>query len=399
VGQFNDAFGVKVRVLDRKSPQMGNPSHEVYGLTEEVKTPPDIQSRILSLVALDVDIPEETVGPEASPTVGLPANIKDGYTPAQIARGYGMDTLYAQGFRGRGQKLGVIVGGTYQKKAARRFWELFGIQRAEPRNVEVIGRPQVRIREAQLDVEWAGALAPDADVVVYHSPDARNTSMVFTFNEALARGEVQVVTTSFAHREDSEPRAVRYQYHYSAMMGAALGISICAASGDSAGVDVPSHTPWVTGVGGTELGMIGMDFVWERGWPYSGSGVSLNMDVPDWQVGLPGVTDKRATVDVALNAGMGYWYLWLNRWSSNTGTSFASPVFAALLTVVNDGRASQGKPQLGFLNRQLYTDPGVQASFRDITVGYTPHHHTARGWDMVTGWGAPDAAGLLRTMP
>ena len=399
VGQFNDAFGVKVRVLDRKSPQMGNPHHEVFGLTEEVKTPPEIQSRILSLVALDLDIPDERVGPDATPTVGLPANIKDGYTPQQIARGYGIDKLHAQGFKGRGQKLGVIVGGTYQKKTARHFWKLFGIQRADPVDVEIIGQPQLRIREAQLDVEWAGALAPDAELVVYHSPDARNTSMIYTYNEVMARGEVEVVTTSFAHREDSEPRAVRYQYHYSSMAGAALGMTICAASGDSAGVDVPSHSPWVTGVGGTELGMIGLDFYWERAWPYSGSGVSLNMPVPDWQVGLPGVTDKRATVDVALNAGMGYWYLWLNRWYSNTGTSFASPVFAALMTVVNDARESHGKPHVGFLNRQLYTVPEVQASFRDITVGYTPKHRSGKGWDMVTGWGAPDAEGLYRTLP
>lgn len=36
--------------------------------------------------------------------------------------------------------------------------------------------------------------------------------MLFTYNEAIARNEVSVITNSFAHREDSEPRAVRRQY-------------------------------------------------------------------------------------------------------------------------------------------------------------------------------------------
>lgn len=59
--------------------------------------------------------------------------------------------------------------------------------------------------EATLDVEWSGAMAPGADLVVYAGPDARNTSMVYTFNEAIARGEVDMISDSFAHREDSEP--------------------------------------------------------------------------------------------------------------------------------------------------------------------------------------------------
>jgi kumamolisin len=402
VGQFNDAFGVKVRIMDRKSPQIGNPAHEVFGLTEEINPPPEIKQRVLSLVALDLDIPEEGVGPDATPTVGLPTPMKDGYRPEQIARGYNIDKLYQQGFRGRGQKLGIMVAGDYQHKAANYFWKIWGITRSDPHDIELIGRPQVRIREAQLDVEWAAALAPEAEVFVYHAPDARNTSMVYAFNEAIARGEVGVLTTSFAHREDSEPRAVRWQYHYSAMMAAALGITVCAASGDSAGVDVPSNSTWVTGVGGTEIGMIDMQFVWERSWSWSGGGTSLTIPAPLWQQGLPGVSDKRATPDVALNAGMGYWYLWLNRWYSNTGTSFASPVFAALLTVVNDARAAQGKPRVGFVNRHLYTRPEVQASFRDITTGWEEPfvvHHPRKGWDMVTGWGAPQADGLLQTLP
>lgn len=406
VGQFNDAFGVNVRVLERKAPQAGNPPHDVYGLTETIVVPKHIEDRILALVALDLDDDaHDTVPPENDSPVGAPANVEDGYTPQQIAAGYGIKPLWEKGFRGGGIKVGVVVGGTFHLKDTRAFWRTWGINRTDPTQVTPLGPPRYRIREANLDVQWAGAIAPEADLVVYSGPDARNTSMLFTYNEAIARNEVSVITNSFAHREDSEPRAVRRQYSASSMMGAALGITLAAASGDSAGVDVPASSPYVTAVGGTLLGLIGERVVWETAWLHSGSGPSLTLAVPEWQKGLKGVGDTRATVDVALNSGMGYWYMWLGDWYSNIGTSFASPVFASLVAVVNDARESEGRPRVGFLNSLLYTRPEIQRTFRDVTEGHTVDknnnvkYRAGPGWDMVTGWGAPNAEGLLRTLP
>ncbi len=406
VGHFNDAFGVNVRVLERKAPQAGNPAHDVYGLTETITVPKPIEDRILAVVALDLDHDaHDTVPPESTSPVGAPANVKDGYTPQQIAAGYGVKPLWERGFRGQGVKVGVVVGGTFHLKDTRAFWKTWGIDRADPTRITPLGPPRYRIREANLDVQWSGALAPEADLIVYSGPDARNTSMIFTYNEAIARNEVSVITNSFAHREDSEPRAVRRQYSASSMMGAALGITLAAASGDSAGVDVPASSPYVTAVGGTLLGLIGERVVWETAWSHSGSGPSLTLPVPEWQKGIPGIGTKRATVDLALNSGMGYWYMWMGEWYSNIGTSFASPVFAGLVAVVNDAREDQGKPRMGFLNPLLYTRPEIQNTFRDVTEGHTVDkagnvkYRAGPGWDMVTGWGAPDAEGLLRTLP
>ncbi len=406
VGQFNDAFGVSVRVMSRKAPQAGNPPHDVFGLTETITVPKHIEDRIFALVGLDLDDDaHDTVPPENDSPVGAPPNVEDGYTPQQIAAGYGVKPLWERGFRGKGIKLGVVVGGTFHLKDTRAFWKTWGIDRADPTTINTLGPPRYRIREANLDVQWAGAIAPEADLIVYSGPDARNSSMIFTWNEAIARNEVSVITNSFAHREDSEPRAVRRQYSASSMMGAALGITLAAASGDSAGVDVPASSPYVTAVGGTLLGLIGERVVWETAWEHSGSGPSLTLAVPEWQKGIQGIGDKRATVDVALNSGMGNWYMWLGRWYSNIGTSFASPMFAGLVAVVNDARDDQGKPPMGFLNSLLYTRPDIQRTFRDVTEGHTVDkegnmkYRAGRGWDMVTGWGAPDAEGLLRTVP
>lgn len=406
VGQFNDAFGVTVRVMSRKAPQAGNPPHDVYGLTETITVPKPIEDRIFALVGLDLDHDaHDTVPPEATSPVGAPPNVEDGYTPQQIAAGYNIKPLWERGFRGRGVKLGVVVGGTFHLKDTRAFWQTWGIDRADPITVTTLGPPRYRIREANLDVQWAGAIAPEADLIVYSGPDARNTSMLFTYNEAIARNEVSVITNSFAHREDSEPRAVRRQYSASSMMGAALGITLAAASGDSAGVDVPASSPYVTAVGGTLLGLIGERVVWETAWSHSGSGPSLTIPVPEWQKGIRGIGDKRATVDVALNSGMGNWYMWLGKWYSNIGTSFASPMFAGLIAVVNDARDDEGKPPVGFINSLLYTRPEIQRTFRDVTEGHTVDkegnvkYRAGPGWDMVTGWGGPDAEGLLRTLP
>ena len=399
VGQFDDAFQVKLRYLRRKPPQAGNQPHLVFGILEAITVPKYVEERMGALVALDIDEEVKPLQPAANRDVGPPAEVEKGYTPQQIADAYGISKLHERGFRGRGEKLGVIVGGTFHHHDVDEFWRVFGIRREHPRVVEPLGPPKLRIREANLDVQWAGAIAPEAELIVYSAPDARGTSKLFTFNEMIARNEVTVITDSFAHREDSEPRAVRYFYLYSTMLAAAQGITIVAASGDSAGVDVPAHSPYVTGVGGTLVGIRDRRAVWEIAWEESGSGVSLNMPAPDWQKGLPGITNKRGTPDVALNAGMGYWYLWLGGWYSNIGTSFASPVMAGLVAVVNDARSEQGKPHLGWLNSLLYTRPEVQATFRDITQGGTSKYQCQSGWDMPTGWGAPDAEGLLRTMP
>ncbi|GJE95891.1 S53 family peptidase [Phanerochaete sordida] len=80
------------------------------------------------------------------------------------------------------------------------------------------------------------------------------------------------------------------------------------------------------------------------------------------------------------------------------GTSCSSPIFASIISLINDRLAAQGKGPLGFLNPFLY---GVAAStFTDITTGDNPGCNTngfpaVAGWDPVTGLGTPNFAALL----
>ena len=84
------------------------------------------------------------------------------------------------------------------------------------------------------------------------------------------------------------------------------------------------------------------------------------------------------------------------------GTSAATPAFAAMISLVNEARAKQGKPSMGFLNPFLYKHP---QAFTDITQGNNKidrggRHvqngfETTKGWDPVTGMGTPLFGELL----
>lgn len=79
------------------------------------------------------------------------------------------------------------------------------------------------------------------------------------------------------------------------------------------------------------------------------------------------------------------------------GTSAAAPVFAAILTRINEKRLAAGKPTVGFVNPVLYANPGV---LHDITTGSNPGCNTngfavSSGWDPVTGLGTPNYPAML----
>lgn len=79
------------------------------------------------------------------------------------------------------------------------------------------------------------------------------------------------------------------------------------------------------------------------------------------------------------------------------GTSLASPIFGAVLTLINEERYAIGKGSVGFVNPTLYKNPQV---LNDITNGSNPNcgssgFKTAKGWDPVTGLGTPNYPAML----
>ena len=79
------------------------------------------------------------------------------------------------------------------------------------------------------------------------------------------------------------------------------------------------------------------------------------------------------------------------------GTSASTPVFASIVTLLNEARLSLGKGPIGFLNPTLYSHPWA---LNDITQGGNQGCGTAgftavKGWDPVTGLGTPNFPRLL----
>lgn len=80
-----------------------------------------------------------------------------------------------------------------------------------------------------------------------------------------------------------------------------------------------------------------------------------------------------------------------NVWSAY-GTSVSAPLFASVVTLLNEQRLAARKKPLGFLNPILYQHPEI---FNDITSGGNPGCGTqgftaVDGWDPVTGLGTPN---------
>jgi tripeptidyl-peptidase-1 len=80
------------------------------------------------------------------------------------------------------------------------------------------------------------------------------------------------------------------------------------------------------------------------------------------------------------------------------GTSASAPIFASILTRINEELLAKKGTTVGFVNPTLYAHPEV---FHDITSGdnagcNTNGFSTAPGWDPVTGLGTPDYPALLK---
>jgi kumamolisin len=411
VGQFNEAFETTLHVCMRKNPQHGNPPIPVYCSNEAMTLPLFVANRSPGIVTADLPaevgvLPNEAGNIMVSPPNGATSGSR--LTPDRVNRAYNIDDLHAMGYDGTGQKIGVVMGAHIHYKWMQTFWQSFGIVRSNPEVIYLMEDPVTRYVESQLDNAWSGAVAPGAEIIGYEGPDSRNTSMVFVYNEAVTRAQddgVSVITNSFAHREDSEPPAVRKQYDDAGLVGAALGITLLAASGDSGQTDTPSCSPWVTGVGGTRLYLDGGGNVTnEIAWDKSGSGITHSFDIPPWQVAVAGNIgngNKRIVADVSAAASTGspYWVYYNSAWMLYGGTSFSSPVWAGLIAVVNQYRDENGMAPVGYLNQMLYTTPAVQATFHDITVGATVDFSAGPGWDPPTGWGTPDAPAFADAVP
>ncbi len=176
----------------------------------------------------------------------------------------------------------------------------------------------------------------------------------------------------------------------------------------------PADDPFVTTVGGTDLQVTGPGGSWlsETAWVDGGGGFYTvdNFPIPSWQQ-LPGVittqnhgsTTLRNAPDVAAESNFDF-YVCANQTTCTAnefgGTSFAAPMWAGYMALVNQQAVTNGHSTLGFINPIIYPlslGSGYAAAFHDITVGSNGWPAVV-GYDLATGWGSPNGSGLINAL-
>jgi subtilase family serine protease len=199
----------------------------------------------------------------------------------------------------------------------------------------------------------------------------------------------------------------------------AQGQNFFAASGDSStwsrrNEAWPADDANIVSVGGTDLTTASAGGAWksETAWVDSGGGISPdNIAIPAYQklAGVINSSNKGSTTlrngpDVSANANFTF-YVCADQTTCTAndygGTSFAAPMWAGYIALVNQQLKTNGFSTIGFINPDLYSF-GVSSSyntdFHDITSGKSGSYSAVAGYDLVTGWGSPNGQGLINAL-
>ncbi len=386
------------------------------------------------------DSAEAHVGPTACPAAAA-LSATGGWTAEQLASTYGFDSLYGQGREAVGQRVAIFELEPFTASDISAYQACFGTH-VPVSTVKVDGGATgSQSGEAALDIEAVAGLAPSSSITVYSGPNTV-TGPIDTYAaiiDARAGTTVlnKVITTSWGQCEgaggiDPAQQAAETTLFQQAT---AQGQTVVAASGDAGSsdcydppvddsrdlsVDDPADQPDVTGVGGTSLSApvstSSSETVWNNGGGAGGGGISQDFAAPSWQqipdarsaftedtCGASKTEQCREVPDVSASSdpAQGDIVYFSGQWQRIGGTSAASPLWAALTAVANQGCAASA----GFLNARLYAaGAGTSPPFNDITVGNndlfdpsspSPSYPATAGYDLASGWGSPKGLQLL----
>ena len=334
--------------------------------------------------------------------------------PDDFARIYGLNGLYANGIDGTGQKIAVMGQTDIKLTDVATFRSVSGLPANVPQVVLVPGSADPGIVtddlvEANLDVQWAGAVAKNAQIVYVNSKNGVFDSLQYAVDQNLA----PVISISYG---DCEANFAQTDFDFIDQVSALAnlkGQTILGPSGDSGAadcdysttktpttvathglaVDVPAASPNVTGIGGTTFNE-GSGTYWsgtnntnngsalfyipEMGWndttfevanggslSATGGGVSVHYNKPSWQSGTGVPADgKRDVPDVSFNASFDHdgFIICSNgdcvngyRATDTTldivgGTSAGVPTFAGVVALINQKTGARQ----GNINPRLY---------------------------------------------
>ena len=407
---------------------------------------PEVLSRVTKVKGLKLVANQAPMDTDCRP-FGIPC-----YSPQEIQNAYGLAPILNAGYTGIGETIIIIVsfGSPTIAQDLKTFDADYGLP--DPPSFTVLAplgttpfdstnSDQVGWAfETTLDVEWAHAMAPGANIVLLTSPVSETEGVqgmpefLLLEQYALNHRLGKIISQSWGATENTlfttAGRQIFEDFERLYQAAAQQNVTVLASTGDSgsANVDIngttypfptvifPASSPLVTAVGGTSLyadtsGKYQSETVWKNGLGAGGGGVSQHFSEPLYQKLLLNSAQKslrnhRGIPDVAYNAdpntpiliyagfvpgAAGYYFI--------GGTSEGSPQWAGIIA---DANQLAGHP-LGFLNLKLYSLAalvGQSQFFHDITIGNNsfngvPGYGASNGWDLASGWGTPNLGKLL----
>ena len=372
--------------------------------------------------------------------------------PTDFATIYDLVPLYQEAINGNGQAVAIVARSNIKIADVRQFRTFFGLPANDPQIIVNGADPGIwnsnEETEADLDVEWSGAVARNAAIKFVvskstNSSDGVDLSAQYIVNHNLA----PVMSTSFGLCEASLGSSGNGFLNSLWQQAAAQGITVFVSSGDNgaAGCDSASattathgravnglcSTPYSVCVGGTEFNDASdpllywssfnaagtqssalsyiPEVVWNESGPgdglwASGGGASSVYAKPSWQAGAGVPADgKRDVPDVSLTAAGHDGYLMYQEGGLYVvgGTSAASPSFAGVMAlVVQHAGARQGNANTAFYSLASKQRAGGASVFHDITKGNNSvpgqaGFNATIGYDQATGLGSVDGSVLV----
>jgi kumamolisin len=379
---------------------------------------PDLAVRLWHISGLDnYSIPHPAV---MHRDMSVRPNATTGSGPSASFLGSDMRAAYYGGtLTGSGQTLGLLEYAgtdladltTYFKNAGETNNVTVTLLSTDGTSTSCLARNNCDDTEQTLDMTQAIGMAPGLSSLVMYVGSSDSA----IFNSMATASPLNAQLSSSWTWSPADPGTDNPYFTEFALQGQ----NLFQAAGDSgkwttsgAGAEIfPADDVYVTSVGGTDLDTSSAGGPWssETAWADGGGGISPDKyAIPSWQTSAASGCSScsktyRNGPDVSANANFTF-YVCADQTTCTAneygGTSFAAPMWAGYLALVNEQALQNGNPTVGFINPSLYSigaGSSYDADFHDITSGSNGFSATT-GYDLATGWGSPNGSGLITAL-
>lgn len=343
-----------------------------------------------------------------------------GYQPLEMQTAYNLNPLYAAGLDGSGETIVITdaYGSDTIAQDAQAFAAIYGLP---PINLQILKAPGLSNNphgvqrnwqfETTLDVEWAHAMAPGANIALVLATD--RASLDEAINYAVVHHLGNTISNSWSTIEGLGNPARDLRVNRILEMAAAQGIDVNFVTGDFGdetvrvgfvSVDFPASSPLATAIGGTSLALNPDNSIaFQTGWGNNltmiaetnalnnapinpplhlgfqggaGGGASLTFARPSFQSGLNVPGNTRLVPDIAMLADPFTGAEIIETIGGELsvgvigGTSLATPMFSGIMAIA----AQQAGHGLGQAAQLLYDLPA--GAVTDVPAVSSPNNVT-----------------------